>query len=192
MSDVPPPRRPAPTPRTYARTHLHRPPPFIERHHPSFTRVHRHPRPSSTSPVAWSCVRFKRPTRACARALTVHALVCVTLAVMVVAAAVILIHPWCVCRPRCRTLAPVPRSSSSSSYARASCVVRRCSGTPNVRTLGTDAECPNIGDRRRMSEHSTARHLTSACAGTNTHAERHSHSTRQGVIACDECTPRRR
>ena len=28
-----------------------------------------------------------------------------------------------------------------------------------------------------MSEHSTARHLTSACA--NTHAERHSHSTQR-------------
>jgi len=143
MSDVPPPRRPAPTPRTYARTHLHRPPPFIERHHPSFTRVHRHPRPSSTSPVAWSCVRFKRPTRAFARALTVHALVCV--------------------HTRSDggggggdTNTPVVCVSSTMSHSRAgptlvvvvvvrssSCVVRRCSGTPNVRTLGTDAECPN-------------------------------------------------
>jgi len=155
MSDVPPPRRPAPTPRTYARTHLHRPPPFIERHHPSFTRVHRHPRPSSTSPVAWSCVRFKRPTRAFARALTVHALVCV----------------------HTRSdggggggdnNTPVVCVSSTMSHSRAgptlvvvvvirSCVVRRAScvdalgrrmsehwgQTPNVRTLGTDAECPN-------------------------------------------------
>ena len=154
MSDVPPPRRPAPTPRTYARTHLHRPPPFIERHHPSFTRVHRHPRPSSTSPVAWSCVRFKRPTRAFARALTVHALVCVHTRsdggggggdtnTPVVCVSSTMSHSRAggstARRRRRRTL--VRRASCVDALGRR--MSEHWGQTPNVRTLGADAECPN-------------------------------------------------